>query len=402
MLYGALTIRALRLPAIPGGREFRMRGKWAILAIAAIPLLGLVGAAPAAASAAHSGPVPWLPGPPTSNTHSIRTVPDRSPSALAGFAAVTFSGTLASPGTTYDSAGGAVVASPTGTGTYEVLFNGISVPGGDVQVTAVTGTCTVEGWSGSPAAEAVFIDCFNLAGVPANESFDVLVTQPHTAPNGFLAYDWNYILSGSGRLVGVYQYNSLHHTNSVRHLSTGHYLITMPGPGLRGASRGTVKVSSYGISGGNCLLASAITTRAGEKIYVDCFDVSGAPQDRRFTVVYARGNNLMGQNGKVDANATANGAAPLYQPRMQFDSKPHARITVVHLDRGLYEVFFIGSNTTRHLGGLGNLEVTPLGSAPRYCFAGLFPTHNPGAAVQCVTPAGAPANTAFTIQLVIN
>jgi hypothetical protein len=54
------------------------------------------------------------------------------------------------------------------------------------------------------------------------------------------------------------------------------------------------------------------------------------------------------------------------------------------------------------MGGLGNFQVTPFGSALRYCLAEVIPTHNPAAFVQCVTPIGTRANGAFTIQLVIN
>jgi hypothetical protein len=71
-----------------------------------------------------------------------------------------------------------------------------------------------------------------------------------------------------------------------------------------------------------------------------------------------RGNNLIAQNGLIDANAKvqAVGRAPVYQPATQFNSKRGARVTAAHLDRGQYLVFFAGSSPTgKPNGGDGNI-----------------------------------------------
>ena len=87
---------------------------------------------------------------------------------------------------------------------------------------------------------------------------------------------------------------------------------------------------------------------------------------------------------------------------MQFDSRRHARVTVVHLDRGSYEVIFAGSHTTGNInGGLGNIQVTPVGAAPRTCAADIIPTRVAAVFVTCYSAAGF-ADTAFTIQWVVN
>jgi hypothetical protein len=347
-------------------------------------------------------PVP-LPTMPTSHSRSTSTIPDRNPSAQAGFAAVNFDGTL-DRSTDYNSTGTWVaVGHTTHSGQYLVTFGNLAFPGGDAQVSAVDGgyACVVVGWGESGSDLEVGVTCYNWSGIATDAAFYVLVTQPHSRPAGVLDYDW--VNRASGTLSGVFQYNSSHRRNSVRHLGTGRYVVTMPGPGVSGANKGTVKVSPYGSGPGNCQVASWHTTSAGQQIGVACFAVGGAPMDREFTIVYARGNNLMGQNGKEDANALAVGPKSLYQPAVQFDSKRGARVSVVHLDKGIYEVLFIGSTPTHHFsGGSGNIQITAVGAAPRYCGIALGPSHNPLGIVSCFSATGHLADTGFVAQLVFN
>lgn len=375
------------------------RSRLAVLALAIGPVLALATAAPGLAGTRR--PVP-LPAMPTSHSRSVSTVPDRSPSAMAGFAAVSSGGTV-DHFTSYNSAGGAVAVSHPSTGLYNVFFDNLAFPGGDVQVSDLdgVGTCAVNSWGESGPNLVATVNCYNATGAASDEAFDVLVTQPHGRPAGVLDYDWVY--HNNGNLVGGYQYNSAHRTNSVKNPSTGLYIVTMPGVPVSGASKGTVKVSAYGPGAGSCQVVTSRTTRIGEQIEVACFTASGVRQDRDFTVAYARGNNLMGQNGKLDANATAAGARALYQPAVQFDSKAGARVSVAHLDRGVYELLFVGTTPTHHFsGGFGDLQITTVGSAFRKCGIALIPTHTPFALLACVNASGSPVNTSFIVQLVFN
>jgi hypothetical protein len=249
----------------------------------------------------------------------------------------------------------------------------------------------------------VNVDCYDLSGTLSDENFSVLATQPNArphAPAGVFDYDW---VHNSHVLVGIYQYNSSRRKNSVRHPATGRYLVSMPGPGVAGASKGTVKVTAYGPGPGACQVVSWRTVSTGEQIGVACFGPGGIPGNRDFTIAYARGNNLMGQNGKETANALAAGSRTLYQPAVQFDSKAGARVSVLHLDRGIYEVIFVGTNPTGHfLGGLGDAQVTAVGSTSRHCGIALAPSHTPIAIVTCLDGHGHQVNTAFTAQVVFN
>jgi hypothetical protein len=372
------------------------RGRLAIVPLAAGPLLALAAALPAAAGTIPVPHLPALPG--HSHARSTITIPQRSPSATAGF--VLWDNPGVDHRTTYNSKGGVIAVTPGITGVYTVLFHELGFPGGDVQVSALDGTCSVPGWGPSGSDLQVTVDCYNAAGVLTNQAFYLMVTQPTAATHGVLDYDWAY--HGSGKLTGVYQFNSSHKTNSISHPGTGRYVVTMPGPRAVGANTGTVKVSAYGPGGGNCQVAGWRAIRTGQQISVDCFAANGARQNRLFTIEYVRGNNLMGINGKIDANALANGSAALYQPKVQFDSGRRARVTAIHLDRGLYEVVFVGSNPTNHFSGsLGHLQVTTVGTTYRNCGFTILPSHTPFALVGCTGPAD-PINTAFTIQWVVN
>ncbi|HEX9034110.1 MAG TPA: hypothetical protein VF834_19895 [Streptosporangiaceae bacterium] len=333
-------------------------------------------------------------------------VSPRLTSTLAAFAWV--DGTsLFSPQTTYNSAGGPVTVTENTSGFFQVTFGGLAFTGGDVQVSAnnpIGGSCAVQSWGTSGSDLVVNVDCYQLA-VPSDEQFYVLVTKPASPPAGVLDYAWNDRLTSSGTLKNAYSYNSSQKTNSVTHVGTGRYLVTMPGPVVSGANTGTVKVSAYGAGAGNCQIAGWRTVKtpvAGQQIGVDCFGPSGALQNRLFTIEYVRGNNLMGVSGQTDANALANGTAVLYQPSVQYDSVAGAKVTVIHIDKGYYEVVTAGSTITGQAGGgNGDPQLTTVGSA--YVTCGIYDagTHQPTFYVNCNNATGHAANTAFTFQWVV-
>ena len=321
---------------------------------------------------------------------------------IAGFAWIDGPGTAGAT-TSYDSAGGTVSATEDTSGFFTVTFGGLAFSGGDVQVSGLDpqGTCVVQQWNPSGSDLVVQVACYHL-GVPSDEQFDILVTQPRSTPAGVLDYAWMSRPASSGKLTGAYDYNSSHKTNSVSHQGTGRYLVTLPGPQVVGTSTGSVKVTPYGTGAGTCQIASWHSASAGQLIGVDCFTSAGVRQDRKFTIAYVKGNNLMGLNGQVDANALANGQSAVYQPAIQYDSARAARVTVVHLDTGYYEVIAAGSNPTHHAGGGdGDAQVTIVGASPVTCGFYEIGTHQPAAYVNCSNPAGHPANAEFTFQWVV-
>jgi M6 family metalloprotease-like protein len=84
----------------------------------------------------------------------------------------------------YNSSGGAITVTRTGTGTYVVKFVGLGgngKAGGHVQVTPYGSngeTANVVSWNSIGADFIVSVKCFNSAGTPVNSRYDVLVMWP--------------------------------------------------------------------------------------------------------------------------------------------------------------------------------------------------------------------------------
>jgi hypothetical protein len=137
-------------------------------------------------------------------------------------------------------------------------------------------------------------------------------------------------------------------------------------------------------------------------INVDCYSATGTPQNHRFLITYARGNNLMGLGGATTANAYANRpTATQYQPGTQYDSHRHARVTSVRLGQGIYQVIFRRSEGPGSLNG-GDVQVSAVGHADDHCYVVYWAQQQqPYARVACVNNLGAPADSAFTIQWVV-
>jgi hypothetical protein len=371
------------------------RRRHRLVLLLAIPLLTLATAAPAlASSAARDAGATARAG----AVHRAATT-----TAQAGF--VHF-GSVTGPTTSYSSNGQPVSIVSSRPGETQVTFPGL-LRVNHAEVSASGGSlgafCSVPDILDVPVANPTGVEvtvlCSNNAGDPTTLDFDLLVTAPVLRPAGV----FDDVRVGPGTTV-VSQFNSAGKHNSVSHLGPGVYDITMPGSGTAGNDKGTVKVSYATDEPGNCQIGSWTATKKAQKINVRCFDGKGNPTDEDFLVTYVRGNNLMAQNGLIDANAKvqAVGRAPVYQPATQFDSKRGARVTAARLDLGQYLVFFAGSSPTgKPNGGDGNIQITPIGAQYRHCAYKLFRTHTPKVEVTCTDVAGNLRNTAFTVQWVV-
>jgi hypothetical protein len=263
-------------------------------------------------------------------------------------------------------------------------------------------TCSVQAMVPTTVGVQVQVNCFNSAGMLADEPFDLLITNSRSPRAGVFDFaEFNR----DGALVQALSFNSAGKQNSAVRTGIGVYGVTMPGSGSAGSARGTVKVSAASDVAVSCQIGAWSATKTAQKITVRCFSPSGTPQDTPFFVSYARGTNLMGRDGLIDANASVLGheSHPVYQPAVQFDSTRNARITVAHTDPGSYLVFFAGSGPTAQAnGGAGNIQVTPIGAQYRRCGYTLLRKTVPELQVTCADAAGHPRNTPFTVQWVVN
>jgi hypothetical protein len=300
----------------------------------------------------------------------------------------------------FDGQAGAISVHKSSRGVYEVTFGNLGVmSGGMVQVTPYnfTGTCSVDGWGPNGPDLGVGVRCYSPAGSPANAQFDLLVTQPASAPPGTFDYAWDSIPASSGTLSNGYEYNSAEMSNTVQHLGTGRYQVTFGGPASSG-THGTVKVSAYGLGAGDCSASGWHGTSVGQVVNVNCYKASGAPVNRDFNVTYAGRTNLMGLAGMPTANALIGSTGRVMT---QFDSEGGANVTVSHVGTGLYRVQL--NKTTEHFGG-GDVQVSPItGSKARCVVVGWSGGSNVKTivTVHCFNGPGSPVNSAFAIQFVV-
>lgn len=330
-----------------------------------------------------------------------RSAPARpaSPAALAGYVYWGSPGVVRS---SYSESHEAIAVDNYATGAYTVTFDGLGgITGGDVQVTpgANASTCSAL-WTTAGANLQVNVWCFALGGGDAeNAPFSLLVTEPRAASRGTYDYAYVYRDASSGTLTGAYQYNSAHKKNSVRHLGTGRYQVTLGGP-RSSDTKGTVKVTPWGNGPGGCNVTRWHGSSAGELVDVDCFSAAFALRNRSFTLVYAASSNLMNLSGATDANAYASSRAVVYQPKVQYDSRRGARVTVVEYNPGEYGIVFAGGSQAAGANP-GDIQVTTIGTGRQCTFSDWDQEFTPFAYVYCYTGAGNLARAAFTIQWVV-
>lgn len=307
----------------------------------------------------------------------------------------------------YDSADaslGSVSSEELSSGSYQVTFAKMAgiADSAIVQVSTegfTANTCSVGSWNAAGTGLQALVDCFTTDGQAAATDFSLVVTHPTGVPHGTFDYALNTRANTSGSL-GSFQYNSAHKKNSVKFLGTGKYQLTLGGPKTTGTT-GIVKLSPYGNAPGGCELVGWTGSASGELVNVDCFGVGHVPADRDFIVTYASGNSLLGINGQVVANAFANGKAGLYQPAVQYDSVKGARVTVVHLRTGLYEVYPAGSSGNAAKFG-GDFQLNAVGTRGRHCILGGWENAiTPSAQVECFDVHDDPTDSPFAIEWVV-
>jgi hypothetical protein len=309
----------------------------------------------------------------------------------------------------YNSTGGSVTQTSPASGEYEIDFGGLGSIASTsvVQVTTYDDefNCDVAGWGPSSGAGTdllASVSCYTLAGTLATTGdivFDLVVTHAVSPPHGVFDYSFVNKDNSSGNLV-AYQYNSSRKKNSVKHLSKGHYQVTLAGPSSKGTT-GIVKVSAYGNEPGSCELEGWTGSAKGELVNVDCYTLHHVAQNREFIVTYATANSLLGINGQTVANAFANGSSALYQPKVQYDSHKSARVSVVHYSTGEYGVLPVGSDGDfDHWGG--DVQISAVDSKGRLCVSdGWDQELTPSITVDCYDAKGDLVDSPFTVEWVV-
>jgi hypothetical protein len=200
----------------------------------------------------------------------------------------------------YNSSGGPIVITRTGTGSYRVDFGKLytTAPGGDVQVSAynTTGYCMSAGWGHADKGKIIqaYVTCYAANGSAADSQFTLLY-QLHSGNIGNAGRGLAYLWADQPTLAsytpsGAFQYNSTGALNTVIRNGTGDYKVTLPGLTRTG---GSVQVTAYdGSPAARCKVSKWNNNSNATFIYVLCFNSSGQAADEYFNLAYSIGESF--------------------------------------------------------------------------------------------------------------
>jgi hypothetical protein len=251
----------------------------------------------------------------------------------------------------------------TGTGVYKVVFPGLGVTGGTVNVTGMgpsAKSCKVDYWGHHYADLEVHVRCFDSSGTPSDSAFTTTFARPGGPTSGRFAYVWADQASAAAYTPDArYSYNSGGGVNLLTRSGTGRYQVMLPGAGGPG---GSAKVTAWGPNSRTCKLAGFAASGSDELVDVACHTAAGVPADSRFTLTFHGNDGILGvpaAAGSLQVHVLADqpAAAQTYTPAAQFNSGG-GPVEIRHTWPGWYGVRIPGFE---ELGG--DVQVTALSSA---------------------------------------
>jgi hypothetical protein len=335
----------------------------------------------------------------------VLETPIISQAGVLAFAHSDNAGASHNPANAFSTGGGTVRINRSGTGNYSVVFPGVARAGGNVLVTALgndTHTCRVVGWSASGADEVVAVRCHTVAGAAVDARFSVMFHDDERACSG-TSFAWaDQPAAASYTPSRFYSGNDTMEAQTITRSGPGLYTATLRG--LPAGPSGNVVVTAYGSPDTTrCKVQSWSRSGTNATVNVRCHTAAGVAADSRFTIAFdangVPGRVVGGQN--LGAYLWADQAASAsYTPSAayRFNSREivglAAAPTITRAARGDY---------TARLRALpvagGNAQVTAYGGTTEVCK--VVSTAAAGAdvnvRVRCFTPAGAAADTRFTL-----
>jgi hypothetical protein len=293
----------------------------------------------------------------------------------------------------YNAGGGAITATRSSTGVYNMSWTGmagVGTDGGNVHVTAygeVDVRCQVLSWGPDNAN----VGCFDPAGNPVDSEYQVLfVKPPKKAWAQTYAFAWaNQPAAASYTPDTTYSYNYLGGPITITRSSAGVYSVQFASFDSLGVG-GNVQVTSYGAyasAGEYCKVVSW----GSNTVSVDCFDATGAAADSYFTALYTKGTSSTAL-AYADADIPL---APSYTPNTSFSYNPSGgAITATRSGIGSYSMTWTGFGVNGTGGGHPNVTAYGVGSA-RCQIAGWG---GDTVSVLCFDSAGNPADRRYSIS----
>jgi hypothetical protein len=297
-----------------------------------------------------------------------------------------------------------------GVGSYVVHFPGLQSSGGNVQVTAYgsnLANCKVAYWVSTSTEEQVGVVCYSLAGVSQDNLFVASFASGRDGSAGLFDFVWADQPTASSYIPStVYSEDnnySLGQSVTITRSGTGSYTVSFPvfsGP----VAAGSVKVTAYGSGSGVCKVGSWGPSGGNELVGVQCYSASGAPSDEYFSMVFASGMNVLGDNTLAEAYAWADQpSSSSYTPSLQYQrdtvGSKIGTITISRAGVGTYDVAMPFQNIG--LDG-GHVQVTAYGSGTNRCQIRNWSSNSSGrtARILCYTSTGTMADSFFAMVYV--
>ncbi len=298
--------------------------------------------------------------------------------------------------TSYNSSGGTITITRSGTGTYKIAFTGFDADAfDDVQVSAYGGSsyCTIAGSWTSGANPSIPVNCYAAGGKHADSEYTMLY-QKRAGSVGSASQGTAFLLADQPTTTSYtanpnYQYNSTGGINTVTRTGTGTYQVLLPGFTKSG---GQVLVTTVGTSG-RCSVQSWSASKSGTTANVTCINSSGAAADMEFTLAYSIGTTLgdIGtQTPGVYAFANKDTTAK-YNPATAYNGLTSGSPAVSRSSVGQYSVTIPGKPSFKSSLAL----VTAYNPGSNYC--GIVQWTTTIVYVDCHNATGSPADTEFNL-----
>jgi hypothetical protein len=203
---------------------------------------------------------------------------------------------------------GHVTSHPGAVGQVFVVFPQLASGHGVVHVTAVNPNavwCQAQKWGPAGPNEVVAVRCYLPGGTPTFSQFDVLYTTSTKGAFSGGAYGYVHFQVGAG-LVG--NFNSTGAVNAVTELSTGAWIVSLPGLGSTTLA-GNVQVTAVDPGGAaKCEIGGWAFNSGAQRFLVRCYNGGTTPLKTGWSLSYS-------ETGRSSAACRRNSPTPLTTSR---------------------------------------------------------------------------------------
>ena len=243
--------------------------------------------------------------------------------------------------------------------------------------------------TGSLASDQVEVRCFKAAtGAAVNGTFSLLVLGRSSARAFAFA---NQPTAASYSAPSAGSYNPVGGT-MISRTGIGTYQVVFNSLGSKLAGKGGhVQVNAVAPGKAYCKLGDEWGRSTNLAVYVQCYSVTGAPMDAKFTVLFLLPAPRLGYAYANLPTFTQYTADPYWST-----NPDGSGVMVTRISQGVFDVAWF--NAMDDFIGYGNIQVTALGMYDN-AQCKITNTYIARAGVKCFAANGAPADVPFTVML---